>query len=216
MKEQFFDISNEKYGVLLKAIERLMSSANAYEKNSPKKTDAIIIAIDGNCCAGKATLANALGLKYGASVFHMDDFFLRKEQRTKERYLQPGGNVDRERFEKEILKKLKSKQSMNYSRFDCKKMELTDSILIDYKNINIVEGAYSTHPDLISYYDLTVFMKMDPVTQRERILTRNGIENAGVFFDRWIPLENMAFKTFDSENRCDIIIDESKDWRNDG
>ena len=54
----------------------------------------VIVAIDGNCTAGKTTLAGMLEEMYDCSVFHMDDFFLRPEQRTPERYAEIGGNVD--------------------------------------------------------------------------------------------------------------------------
>ena len=40
------------------------------------------VAIDGPCTSGKTTLAAQLGALYDCNVFHMDDFFLRSEQRT--------------------------------------------------------------------------------------------------------------------------------------
>ena len=58
----------------------------------------VIVAIDGNCTAGKTTLAGKLAEIYDCNVLHMDDFFLRAEQRTPERYAEVGGNVDYERF----------------------------------------------------------------------------------------------------------------------
>ena len=39
---------------------------------------------------------------FDCHIFHMDDFYLQKYQRTQERYNEPGGNVDRERFKKEV------------------------------------------------------------------------------------------------------------------
>lgn len=40
------------------------------------KTDKqIVVAIDGNCTAGKTTLAAVLKNEYDCNVFHMDDFF---------------------------------------------------------------------------------------------------------------------------------------------
>ena len=51
------------------------------------KQDYIVIAIDGRCASGKTTLAEKLAQYFHANVFHMDDYFLRKEQRTKERSL---------------------------------------------------------------------------------------------------------------------------------
>lgn len=34
-----------------------------------------IIALDGRCAAGKSTLASVMKKEFGATVFHMDDFF---------------------------------------------------------------------------------------------------------------------------------------------
>lgn len=61
------------------------------------------LAIDGPCGSGKTTLAALLAQLYDCPVFHADDFFLRPEQRTPERFAQPGGNLDRERLREEVL-----------------------------------------------------------------------------------------------------------------
>ena len=58
----------------------------------------VLVAVDGNCCAGKTTLAERLRTRLNATVFHMDDFFLQPQMRTAERLQTPGGNVDAERF----------------------------------------------------------------------------------------------------------------------
>ena len=58
--------------------------------------DMVIVAIDGKCTSGKTTLASQLAEIYDCNVFHMDDFFLRPEQRTPERFAEDGGNVDNE------------------------------------------------------------------------------------------------------------------------
>ena len=59
-----------------------------------KCRDTVTVAIDGNCASGKSTLGRALAEAYEGSLFHMDDFFLRPEQRTPARFAEPGGNVD--------------------------------------------------------------------------------------------------------------------------
>ena len=63
----------------------------------------VIAAIDGRCGAWKSTLAAQLQAQLSCRVFHMDDFFLRPEQRTAARLAQPGENVDHERFLSEVL-----------------------------------------------------------------------------------------------------------------
>ena len=63
----------------------------------------IIAAIDGRCGSGKTTLAAWLMDQFDGNLFHMDDFYLRSEQRTPERLAETGGNVDYERFRRRWL-----------------------------------------------------------------------------------------------------------------
>ena len=72
----------------------------------------VIVAIDGPASSGKTTLATELAAHYGAAVLHMDDYFLQPHQRTPERYAEPGGNVDRERFLREALLPLSRGEGM--------------------------------------------------------------------------------------------------------
>ena len=69
------------------------------------RQDRVIVAIEGSCGSGKTTLAALLAKHRDCNVFHMDDFFLRPHQRTPERFAQPGGNVDYERFREEISRR---------------------------------------------------------------------------------------------------------------
>jgi hypothetical protein len=61
------------------------------------KKGSVKIAVDGHSASGKTTLAKILQDVYRCTVFHMDDYFLRPEQRTPERLSKPGENVDHER-----------------------------------------------------------------------------------------------------------------------
>ena len=45
----------------------------------------ILVAIDGRCGSGKTTLGEYLKGQFDCNLFHMDDFFLRMEQRTLDR-----------------------------------------------------------------------------------------------------------------------------------
>ena len=74
--------------------------------------------------------------------------------------------------------------------------------------LNIVEGAYSLHPSLEKYYDLSVFLDVTPETQRRRILSRNGAEWGQRFFERWIPLETAYFQETATVARCTLRLKE--------
>lgn len=156
--------------------------------------DRILIAIDGKCTSGKTTLATKLAEIYDCNVFHMDDFFLRPEQRTPERFAEIGGNVDYERFQEEVLLPLKTGQPFSYRPFDCKSFTLADPINVTPKKLNIIEGTYSQHPYFGEAYDLKILLDVDEETQRQRILKRPAHLHKQ-FFEEWIPMENRYLDT---------------------
>ena len=171
-----------------------------------KQKGHVTIAIDGRCGSGKTTLANKLKAYLDCHIFHMDDFYLQASQRTQERYNEPGGNVDRERFKKEVLEPLLNHQDVLYRPFDCSSMSISEGALYPYKPINIIEGSYSCHPELIDMYDITVFVDIDETLRLERIEERNGKEALDMFIKKWIPLEEKYFSTFDIQNHCDFYF----------
>ena len=157
-----------------------------------QKKEQVIIAIDGNCTAGKTTLATKLAEVYDCNVFHMDDFFLRPEQRTPERYAEVGGNVDYERFMEEVMLPLKTGKIFSYRPFDCSTFTLAQPVTVTPKKLNLIEGTYSHHPYFGNPYDLKVLLTVTPEIQRERILQRPEFLHKR-FFEEWIPMENRYF-----------------------
>ena len=165
------------------------------------------LAIEGGSASGKTTLSGLLENIYGCTVFHMDDFFLRPEQRTYQRFAEIGGNVDRERFLSEVLLPLHRGETVKYRKFDCSIMNLGNEQEAVPTRLTVTEGAYSMHPELAGYYDLSVFLSISPEKQSERIEKRNGPKMAHRFFNEWIPLEMKYFEGTDIKSRCDMCID---------
>ena len=163
----------------------------------------LLIAIDGRCAAGKTTLAAELQGETGCNVVHMDDFFLRPEQRTAQRLAQSGGNVDWERFQAEVLIPLRQGISFSYRPYDCRTQALKEAVQVSPRAVTLVEGSYSCHPQLWNYYGLRLFLTVDPQEQLRRIRLRSGPEALEVFRTRWIPLEEQYFRAFSIPERCD-------------
>ena len=184
-------------GSLVQALTRRLSSG-----------ERVLLAIDGGSASGKTTLAASLHAHFPDSrVFHMDDFFLRPEQRSEARYLEPGGNVDRERFLNEVLLPASRGEAVTFRRFDCKTFSLEPAVSVKYRPLTIVEGAYSLHPALRGYYGLRVFLKIAPDLQRKRIEERNTPAQQSMFFERWIPLEQRYFEHCSPEGCCDLVLE---------
>ncbi len=174
------------------------------------KQDYIVIAIDGRCASGKTTLAEKLAQYFHANVFHMDDYFLRKEQRTKERLSEIGGNVDRERFIEEIASKLHSDEDIVFAPFDCQTMSVKEKRIVKQTHVTIVEGSYAMHHSLRKYYDYMIYLTIDPNMQRKRIYERNPGRYED-FINRWIPLEETYFSSCRFERICNICI-KAEEW----
>ena len=166
-----------------------------------------VLAIDGPCGSGKTTLAALLAQLYGCPVFHADDFFLRPEQRTPERFAEPGGNLDRERLREEVLLPLHQGQTVSYRRFDCHSLTLQPPMTVAPAPLSIVEGSYCLHDELAPLYDVSVCLSISPELQRARILARNGEDMAQRFFARWIPLEQAYFNAMKPQTKCGFIVD---------
>lgn len=156
--------------------------------------DPILIAIDGPCASGKTTLADLLSKRYDCNVFHMDDFFLQPHQRTEARLSEIGGNVDYERFQKEVLQPLAQGIGFSYRVYDCGSRTMSRTVTVEPKRLNIIEGSYSRHPYFGSCYHLKYCLSVDPVVQKERILKRNGADMWERFEREWIPMENAYLK----------------------
>ena len=170
-----------------------------------------LVALDGRCASGKTTTAALIAEKYQkeglpCDIVHMDDFFLQPNQRTSARLAEPGGNVDYERVEAEVLQPAKRGMTVSYRRFDCGRMELTEVRTFQPQGILLVEGAYSCHPKLRDYFDLRIFVSIDPEMQMQRILLRNGSGRAEMFRNRWIPLEENYIAQCQVEEVCDLHL----------
>jgi uridine kinase len=153
-----------------------------------KEKQKIIIAIDGQSTSGETTLANELSQKYIAPIIHMDDYFLRKEQRTESRLSEIGGNIDYERFEDEVISYLRD-LDFDITPFNCKTFHFEPKVHIHFDRLLIIEGAYALRKPWIAHYDLKIVLTIDDRLQIKRITLRNP-HMLDRFINEWVPKEN--------------------------
>lgn len=205
--EEFRAAYAPAYRVIRQEYVRLLPLLAALDRKLAEQPR-VTAALEGGSAAGKTTLAALLAEIYpDCRVFHMDDFFLRPEQRTEARLAEPGGNVDYERFLEEVLEPLSRGETVQYRPYDCRTQTVGSPMPMVPGTLNIVEGAYSMHPALAEHYDLSAFLRVSPELQRARIQKRNDPEAQKRFFNTWIPLERTYFDALDPAGRCDLILE---------
>lgn len=170
----------------------------------------VLVAVDGRCASGKTTFAQkAEALFDECNVFHMDDFFLPPEKRTPERLAAPGGNVDYERAHTELFEPLRREEAVAHCRFDCHTMTMGQPVGVPFRRLNIIEGSYALHPELVRYSHLRIFFTCSPEVQLSRLARRESPESLEKFQERWIPMEENYFGSLSVEDQCDILVDTS-------
>lgn len=168
------------------------------------------VAIDGPCASGKSTLGEELSQIYSCPLIHMDDFFLRPEQRTEERLSQPGGNVDYERFLQEVLLPLTRQETACYRPWRCRMGGFDAPVTLPPCPLVVVEGSYSLRPDLRDHYQLRVWVEAPMEERLGRLAQRGGPGCLERFRTMWIPLENRYFDSCRVKECCQLFISGSK------
>lgn len=65
----------------------------------------------------------------------------------------------------------------------------------------------SCHPALWDFYNVRVFLDVEPEEQLRRIEARSSPEKLEAFKSGWIPLEEAYFHAFSLEAKCDFLIE---------
>ncbi len=203
--ESFRSAYAPHYRVLKRSLCDIIPILSDIDKLLAERSD-LLIAIDGNSASGKSTLARTLAHIYDCDLIHMDDFFLRPEQRTPERLAECGGNIDYERFTEEVLTPLQNGTFKGYTAFDCSIGALGEYKSIGKSRLRIIEGAYSLHSKFQHIFDLKILMRIDRGVQLKRIEKRNGTQMLQRFVNEWIPMEDDYLRQYNIENTADFTL----------
>ncbi|NLV59269.1 MAG: hypothetical protein GXY67_10965 [Clostridiales bacterium] len=208
------------YRVICRLYGISLQVAEAVEQRLLQK-GRVLLVLDGDCGAGKSTLAKALAPLWDASIIAMDDFFLPPARKTSERLATPGGNVDHERFRADVLEGLLAwqeglshepytYQAMDWHKGVCFSREVRPSSVV------LIEGSYSQHPVFEDAYDrlrpVKVFLSVSRQEQLRRLKARNPALFSR-FQTEWIPLEKDYFRAYDIPEKSDITLSTEEAWQ---
>ena len=118
----------------------------------------VVISIDGRCGSGKSSLAAVIKEVFSCNVFHMDDYYLPPDRRADNWESIPAGNMDLERFKKEVLQPVKEGKDVLYRPFNCQTGSLAEPSAVPPTQLTVIEGSYSQHPELSDQYELKILL----------------------------------------------------------
>ena len=170
---------------------------------------AVIVAIDGAGGAGKSTLANGIRDAFGhASIVQFDDFYrpLSDDQRAA---LDPRGGYERyfdwRRLRDSALVPLRADTIARYRRYDWTTNRLAEWIEVAPCAIVMVEGVYSTRPELRGLIDVAIFVDT-PRAERRRRMTARG-QNPQDWIERWMAAEDWYLENVMPAQHADLVIE---------
>jgi uridine kinase len=173
--------------------------------NLAKLNDIVLIAIDGKSCSGKTSLAHQISMIIDCNIIHIDDYFLPRSQ-VDEKSNEHAKNIDFKRLKNEVIIPINNKDNFIKQPYLCDVQELGNKEMLTLKKVNIVEGAYSMHPELIEIYQYKIFLNISSLKQKYRVLKRNGFKKYKVFLNKWIPNENRYILELDIIKKADVVI----------
>jgi uridine kinase len=181
--------------------------------NAARTGDAmIVVAIDGGCGAGKSTLAKGIRDYLGTASILRTDHFFRPLYEYPAARLQPDEAYrlyfSWERMCEEALLPLRQGQPAKYQRYDWEKDRLNHWVTVEPSQTVLVEGVYSTRPEMRRLIDISIFVQTPRDERRKRMLARGhlkrDIENQ--WLEPWMAAEDWYFANVRPDQHCDLLV----------
>ena len=167
-----------------------------------------LVAIDGLTCAGKSTLAGQVAdALQDAAIVGVDDFYrpLAAEERE---MLGPKESCDRyfdwQRLLRDVLVPLSRQSRARYRRYDWVTNGLAEWHEIERRKVVIAEGVFSTRPELMPYFSVTVYVDAPREVRLARLLDRGYPDISWV--DHWMAGEDWYVEHMHPNKQAALVL----------
>ena len=204
-------------------IPPLIELASQIRARARLRDGVAIVAIDGRSGAGKSTVAAAVAERVGATVVPSDDFFAAsitdREWESKSPEQRAGDAIDWKRLRRDALVPLRAGKAARWVAFDFVARKLADGSWPlaqepterSPASIVIVEGAYSSRPELADLLDLTVLIQAPAAVRQARIAAREDPSFLIAWHARWDAAEDYYFRSVRPPSAFDLVDGSGED-----
>jgi len=189
------------------------------EARAAKSEATIIVALDGPSGAGKSSIASALAPVLPAAILPTDDFFAAQitgaewDARTPRERARDA--IDWVRLRGLALEPLRAGRPAVWSPFDFAGGERLDGSYAisartercDPAPVILVDGAYSSRPELADLIDLSVLIDASEAVRSVRLAARESADFLRAWHDRWDGAEAYYFRYVRPPSSFDVVVD---------
>jgi uridine kinase len=168
----------------------------------------IAAAIDGAGGAGKSTLAASLRKKIGAvSIIRADDFYrpLHGDERAaRDPEYAYRNYLECERLRAQALAPLRAGSRARYQARDWTSGELRGWVEVEPNPIVLIEGVYSSRPELRDLLELAIFVATPRADRLARMTSRTPDDTKWI--ERWMAAEDWYLEHFRPADTADLVV----------
>jgi uridine kinase len=161
----------------------------------------LVIAVDGPGASGKSTIASQVAEATGAALIHTDDFFHwpgGPASRAMENY------YDWHRLRTEALEPLRAGIRASFREFDwAAGRGLTGLVTVEPSELIVIEGVFSSAPQLSDLTDRSVLVETAPAERLRRLRSRVTPDE---WDDDWLAAEQTYFGTLRPPASFSLVV----------
>ena len=168
-----------------------------------------LVAIDGRGGAGKSSLARKLVDQLSdTTVVEVDDFWLGRKKRPERATVidEPGSDYDWTRLRDQVIGPLSRDEPGRYQRYDWRSDSLMEWHDVRVGGTVIIEGVFCMREELVSFYDVRVWVETPVEICLERGYERDGNEGRDLWDNEWMPAYENYIQVSDPMRRADCIV----------
>lgn len=168
-------------------VERVLSRVKLQEGRP------FVLVLDGPSGSGKSTLARDLALEFAGSVAVVqgDDFYADLDDGYRASLDAEGGfreYFDWARLQRQVFVPARTGEEITYQRYDWDRARMGDWVTLPDVSLLIVEGVYSSRPELREWVDQAIWVTTSENERIRRQVERG--ENEDTWIQRWMAAEN--------------------------
>jgi uridine kinase len=183
-----------------------------------RRSPPILVAFDGGSGAGKSTLAEWVAQALDAVLVQSDDFYAAHIADAEWEAFSPAARaaaaIDWRRLRSEALEPLLAGKPARWHAFDFETgprpdgtyAMRTDFVVREPRPVIVLDGAYSTRPELADLIDLAVLVDVPVALRHQRLAAREEPAFLAAWHKRWDAAEDYYFSQVRPPAVFDLVV----------